>query len=59
MHYHIRWSTSKLDWEVFNTREEAETAAKHLVLPNERYNVEQFDRNCPRCSETTKRRVKA
>jgi hypothetical protein len=58
MHHHIRWSTSKLDWEVFNTREEANTAAKQLVLPNERYNIEQFDGNCPRC-EAMKPRAKA
>jgi hypothetical protein len=58
LHYHIRWSTSKLDWEVFNTRDEAETAAKQLVLPNERHNIQQFDGNCPRSSETRKPRSK-
>ena len=54
LHYHIRWSTSKLDWEVFNTRGEAENSAKQLVLPNERYSIEQFDNNCPRCSKARK-----
>lgn len=50
-HYHIRWSESKLDWEAFGTREEAETAAKQLVRPNENYSIEQFDGHCPRCGE--------
>jgi hypothetical protein len=59
MHYHIRWTTSKLDWEVFNTREEAETAAKQLMLPNERYSIEQFDGKCTRCSEARKAQTRA
>ena len=59
IHYHIRWSSSKLDWEMFSTREEAETSAKQLALPNERYDIEQFDGNCPRCSQTGKLRAKA
>lgn len=50
-HYHIRWSGSKLDWEVFNTREEAEVAAGLLVRPKENYTIEEFDTDCPLCSE--------
>jgi len=50
VHYHIRWSTSKLDWEVFKTRYEAETAARQLVLPEETYTIEHFDGDCPNCS---------
>lgn len=56
-HYHIRWSSSKLDWQIFNTQEEAEAAAKELVLPNERYTIVQFDGDYPQCSETTKPRT--
>jgi hypothetical protein len=57
IHYHIRWSASKLDWEIFKTPEEAEAAAKQLVLPKETYTIEQFDGGCPRCSEATKPQV--
>lgn len=39
-HYHIRWSGLKLDWEVFNTHEAAQKAAKQLVLPNETCTIE-------------------
>jgi hypothetical protein len=52
-HYHIRWSESKLDWDIFDTPEEAEAAAKQLVLPNETYTIEQFDGDCPRCNDTS------
>jgi hypothetical protein len=38
-------------WEVFRTSEEAERQAKELKLPGETFTVEQFDGNCPRCSE--------
>jgi len=54
IHYHIRWSDSKLDWEAFSTQQEAETQAKQLVLPNEKYTIEQFDGNCPRCGNGIK-----
>jgi hypothetical protein len=50
-HYHIRWSESKLDWEFFNTPEEAEAAATQLARPGETYAVEQFDDDCPRCRD--------
>jgi hypothetical protein len=42
-HYHIRWSTSKLDWEAFSTRAEAENAATQLMRPQENYSIEQAD----------------
>ncbi len=50
-HFHIRWSGSKLDWEVFKTHHEAEASAQQLVLPKETYSIEEFDGNCPRCGE--------
>jgi hypothetical protein len=49
VHYHIRWSNSKLDWQAFRTRLEADTEAKALVRPNESYSIEEFDGNCERC----------
>ena len=58
-HFHIRWSGAKLDWEVFPTQEEAERQAKELVLPGEKFTVEQFDGNCPRCREVRKARANA
>jgi len=49
-HFHIRWSkTASLDWEPFDTQEEAEASAKQLVLPGETYTIEKFDGACPRC----------
>jgi len=39
---------------VFNAPEEAEAAAKQLVIPNEIYAIDQFDGDCPRCNDTGK-----
>jgi len=49
-HYHIRWSNSKLDWEVFSTSDEAQAQAEQLVRVGESYVIEQVDGDCPRCS---------
>ena len=49
LHFHICWSESKLDWEAFETREDALTQAQELVRPGETYVVQQFDGDCPRC----------
>lgn len=43
MHYHIRWSDSKLDWKRFSSREEAEQAARRLARRGERFTVEYAD----------------
>ena len=48
-HFHIRWSDSKLDWEAFQTREEATARAKELVRRGETYVIEEVDGTCPRC----------
>ncbi len=48
-HYHIRWSQLVLDWERFDTREEAEERAEQLVRDGESYTVEEFDGECARC----------
>jgi hypothetical protein len=53
-HYHIRWSgAGALDWDRFDTREEAEASARHFVRPRETYTVEEFDGACPRCRGVT------
>ena len=31
MHYHIRWSSGKVDWERYNSRAEAEARARQLI----------------------------
>jgi hypothetical protein len=50
MHYHIRWSNTKLDWERFRTRQEAEQAARQLARPGETFALEQVhDATCVQC----------
>jgi hypothetical protein len=61
-HFHIRWSkpaskTASLDWERFDTQEEAEASAKQLVLPGETYSIEELDRACPRCAAAESERL--
>lgn len=53
-HYHIRWGNSKLDWEAFQTEEEAKAAAEQLKRPGETYAIEQCDSDYQSC---TKRRT--
>jgi hypothetical protein len=48
-HFHIRWSSGKLDWQRFVTYSDAEATAKELVQPNETFTIEEFHRNCPQC----------
>jgi len=56
MHYHIRWSDSKLDWERFSTREEAEQAAKQLARRGEAFTIETVDdKTCKQCLKIGKR----
>lgn len=55
MHYHIRWSGSKLDWERFSTREEAERAAGQLARPGETFTLEHVDdETCIQCLRISK-----
>jgi hypothetical protein len=52
MHYHIRWSNGKLDWERYGTSVEAEAGARQLMRQEETYTVEEFsDTWCRRCWE--------
>lgn len=56
MHYHIRWSDSKLDWERFSTRQEADQAARQLARPGETFTLEHVDdKTCTQCLKTYKR----
>ena len=55
IHYHIRWSDLKLDWEAFSTRREAEASAMQLARASETYTIEEFDGDCPRCAMLRKR----
>jgi hypothetical protein len=48
-HFHIRWASGALDWERFATCWEAESATNQLAYTNERYTIEEFDDDCPRC----------
>jgi hypothetical protein len=49
-HYHIRWSSSALDWEAFFSEHDADDSAKKLVRPGETYTIEQFNGDCPKCA---------
>ena len=47
-HYHIRWSSSKLDWQAFHTEEDTKADAERLKGPDEKYVIEaQSDGDCP------------
>ena len=48
-HYHIRWDDSKIDWQPFQTEDEAVVAAERLKRPNENYTIAELDGNCENC----------
>ncbi len=49
-HFHIRWKGSEaMDWEPFETREEAEEKARQLMRPGESYTIEELGDGCTRC----------
>ncbi len=50
-HFHIHWTigdTSRMDWEPFSTRDEAERLAKRIARASESYRIQEFDQFCPR-----------
>ena len=50
-HYHIRWSdTGDLDWQVFDTAAEANSAATSIVLRGETYVIEETGETCSHCT---------
>jgi hypothetical protein len=52
LHYHIHWSTAaKLDWQAFETREEADALARDIARSDESYTIEAANGDCERCRE--------
>lgn len=51
IHYHIRWADSKLDWEMFQTEEQAQAMAEELRRPGENYVIEKRGEDCQRCNQ--------
>lgn len=48
-HYHIRWADSKIDWQAFQTKDEAVAEAERLKRLNENYSIEESNGDCERC----------
>jgi hypothetical protein len=57
-HYHIRWSSRKLDWESYNSQVEAESGAKKLMQYEETYTIEEHGESCPRCPDVVKMKLR-
>lgn len=54
-HYHIRWSGKEaLDWEAFDSCDDAQISAEQLVRPGETYTIEERDQACGRCLDAFK-----
>jgi hypothetical protein len=54
-HYHIRWAQIPLlDYESFNSRVEADAAAKVLARRGETYTIEEHGESCKRCWNAAK-----
>jgi hypothetical protein len=58
LHYHIRWSNGKLDWEAFDEEAKAKSSAENLVMQGESYTIEAFDGNCSECGILGQARTK-
>ena len=50
-HYHIRWADSKIDWQAFQTKDEAVVEAERLKRFDESYTIEEGNVNCERCQQ--------
>jgi len=59
VHYHIRWSSSKIDWQAFDTEQEAQIEAQRLKRPEETYTIDKFGEECPQCKTGPISRLKA
>jgi hypothetical protein len=46
-HFHIHWVGKDMDWECFDTREEARRRAGELARPGEIFTIEEVSMNCP------------
>ena len=52
IHYHICWSfDSSLDWQPFQTEEEATEIARRIKKSAESYTIVERDGECERCRE--------
>jgi hypothetical protein len=52
-HFHVRWiiaGSSRIDWEAFASRNEAENMAERLKSSTDAYAIEEFDGSCERCA---------
>lgn len=50
LHYHIRWlPKASLDWQAFDSQEDAEARARELVRPNESFTIETIQGYCDIC----------
>ena len=49
-HFHIHWTTKKiLDWEPFNTHNEAMARAQEVAGLSDLFSVEELSAKCPIC----------
>jgi hypothetical protein len=47
-HFHIQWSSKdSLDWECFETHEEATARAVYLLQPGEAFMIQEVSEACP------------
>jgi hypothetical protein len=52
IHYYICWAfDSPLDWQPFQTKEEATEVARRIKKPAESYTIVERDGGCERCRE--------
>ena len=58
VHYHIRWSSGKLDWERFGSQAEAESGSKKLMQYRETYRIEERGELCRRCPEVVRAKMR-
>jgi hypothetical protein len=52
-HFHVRWDNSKVDWEAFQTEEQAKAQGERLKRPGENYVIEERDGDCQLCRKLT------
>jgi hypothetical protein len=49
-HFHIRWSSGCVSWEVYPTQRRAKKAARDFPKPGETFTIEEHDEGCEICS---------
>ena len=58
-HFHIRWTPDKLDWERFDSQEEADICARKLAYPGGSFSIEEFGDSCAKCRAVRRSTVAA